>query len=77
MTYNPQMEKDEKLEEFVQILGRIRDMVGEESMSGGTGIDLIDIVEQLRQSGDDKDADELNELLKRAEELKAEHQAKS
>lgn len=77
MTYNPQMEKDEKLEEFVQILGRIRDIVGEESMSGGTGIDLIDIVEQLRQSGDDKDADELNELLKRAEELKAEHQAKS
>lgn len=77
MTYNPQMEKDEKLEEFVQILGRIRELVGEESMSGGTGIDLIDIVEQLRQSGDDKDADELNELLKRAEELKAEQQAKS
>jgi len=71
------MEKDEKLEEFVQILGRIRELVGEESMSGGTGIDLIDIVEQLRQSGDDKDADELNELLKRAEELKAEQQAKS
>jgi len=77
VTYNPQMEKDEKLEEFVQILGRIRELVGEESMSGGTGIDLIDIVEQLRQSGDDKDADELNELLKRAEELKAEQQAKS
>jgi hypothetical protein len=71
------MEKDEKLEEFVQILGRIRELVGEEPMSGGTGIDLIDIVEQLRQSGDDKDADELNELLKRAEELKAEQQAKS
>jgi hypothetical protein len=71
------MEKDEKIEEFVQILGRIRELVGEESMSGGTGIDLIDIVEQLRQSGDDKDADELNELLKRAEELKAEQQAKS
>ena len=76
MTYNPQMEKDEKLEEFLRILGRIRDLVGEEPMTGGTGIDLIDIVEQLRQSGDDKDADELNELLKRAEELKAEHQAK-
>lgn len=75
MTYNPQMETDEKLEEFVQILGRIRDIVGEESMSGGTGIDLIDIVEQLRQSGDDKDADELSELLKRAEELKAQHQS--
>ena len=71
------MEKDEKLEEFVQILSRIRDLVGEEPMTGGTGIDLVDIVEQLRQSGDDKDADELSELLKRAEELKAEQQAKS
>ena len=77
MTYNPQMDKDEKLEEFVQILSRIRDLVGEEPMTGGTGIDLVDIVEQLRQSGDDKDADELSELLKRAEELKAEQQAKS
>ena len=77
MTYNPQMDKDEKLEEFVQILSRIRELVGEEPMTGGTGIDLVDIVEQLRQSGDDKDADELTELLKRAEELKAEHQAES
>ncbi len=77
MTYNPQMEKDEKFEEFVQILGRIGELVGEESMSDGIGIDLVDVVEQLRQSGDDKDADELNELLKRAEELKAEQQAKS
>jgi hypothetical protein len=71
------MENDEKLEEFVQILSRIRELVGEEPMTGGTGIDLVDIVEQLRQSGDDKDADELSELLKRAEELKAEQQAKS
>jgi len=77
VTYNPQMDEDEKLEEFVQILGRIRDLVGEEPMTGGTGIDLLDIVEQLRQSGDDKDADELTELLKRAEELKAQQQAES
>jgi hypothetical protein len=77
VTYNPEMEKDDKLEEFVQILGRIRDLVGEEPMTGGTGIDLIDIVEQLRQSGDNKDADKLSELLKRAEELKAEQQAKT
>jgi len=77
VTYNSQMDKDEKLEEFVQILGRIRDLVGEEPMTGGTGIDLVDIVEQLRQSGDDKDADELSELLKRAEELRAQQQAKS
>ena len=71
------MEKDEKLEEFVQILGRIKDLVGEESMSGGTGIDLIDVVEQLRQSGDNDDADELTELLERAEALKAQHKAES
>jgi len=52
VTYNSQMDKDEKLEEFVQILGRIRDLVGEEPMTGGTSIDLVDIVEQLRQSGE-------------------------
>lgn len=71
------MENDEKLEEFVQILSRIRDLVGEEPMTGGTGIDLVDMVEQLRQSGDDKDADELSELINRAEELKTQHQAES
>ncbi len=75
MTYNPSMENDKTLEEFVQILGRIRELVGEGSMSGGTGIDLIDIVEQMRQSGDGKEADELAELIERAEELKALHQA--
>jgi len=76
VTYNLSMENDKTLEEFVQILGRIRELVGEESMSGGTGIDLIDIVEQIRQSGDGKEADELAELIERAEELKALHQAK-
>lgn len=77
VTYNPQMEKDEKLEEFVQVLGRIRELVGEESMSGGTGIDLADVVEQWRHSGNDTDADELGELIKRAEALKAQHKADS
>ncbi len=71
------MEKDEKLEEFVQILGRIKDLVGEESMSDGIGIDLVDVVEQWRQSENDTDADELGELIKRAEELKAQHKADS
>ena len=71
------MEKDEKLEEFVQILGRIRELMGEESMSDGIGIDLVDVVEQWRQSGNDTDADELGELIKRAEELKAQHKADS
>ena len=69
------METDETLEEFVQILGRIRELVGEESMSGNTGIDLVDVVEQMRQSGDDEDADALAQLVKRAEELKALHRA--
>lgn len=71
------MENDKTLEEFIQILGRIRELVGEESMSGGTGIDLVDVVEQMRQSGSDTDADELAELIKRAEELKVQHQANS
>ena len=77
MAYNPQMEKDETLEEFVQILGRIKGLLGEETLPSDTGIDLVDAVEQLRQSGNDKDADELAELLKRAEELKAQQQQKS
>ncbi len=68
---------DEKLEEFVQILGRIRDLVGEDAMSGNTGIDLVDFVEQLRLSENDGDADELAELINRAEALKAQHQAGS
>ena len=71
------MDNDEKLEEFVQILGRIGDLVGEESISDGIGIDLADVVEQWRQSGNDTDADELGELIKRAEELKAQHKADS
>jgi hypothetical protein len=69
------MENDEKLEEFVRILGRIRDLVGDEAMSDSTGIDLVDIVEQLRLSKNDKDADELAELINRAEALKMQHQA--
>ena len=77
MAYNPQMEKDETLEEFVQILGRIKDLLGEETLPSDTGIDLVDAVEQLRQSGNDKDADELAELLECAEELKAQQQQKS
>jgi len=77
VTYNLRMEDDKTLEEFVQILGRIQELVGEASMSGGTGIDLVDIVEQMHQSGNDKDADELAELSKRAEELKAQHQAQT
>jgi len=32
------MEKDEKLEEFVQILGRIRELVGEESNYASPGM---------------------------------------
>ena len=71
------MEKDETLEEFVQILGRIKDLLGEETLPSDTGIDLVDAVEQLRQSGNDKDADELAELLERAEELKAQQRQKS
>ena len=77
MIYNSQMDNDEKLEEFVQILGRIGDLVGEESMSDGIGIDLVDVVEQWRQSGNDTDADELGELIKCAEELKTQHTADS
>jgi len=70
------MENDKTLEEFVQILGRIKDLIGEAAISDD-GIDLVKAIEGLRQSGNDQDADELAELVERADELKAQHQAKS
>jgi len=69
------MDNDETLEEFVQILGRIKVFVGE-AMISDDGIDLVKAIEGLRQSGNDKDADELAELLERADELKVKHQVK-
>jgi len=73
--YNLQMDKDETLQEFVQVLGRIKDLLGESMLSVDNDIDLVAAVEHLRQSGNNKDADELAELCKRADELKAQHRA--
>lgn len=75
--YNPQMEKDKTLDEFVQILGRIRYLVGEETIADDQDVDLSKAVEQLRLSGKNKDADELADLIKWADNLKAQQQAKS
>jgi len=77
VTYNPRMENDEALQEFMQILGRIRTLLGEATISDGAGIDLDAAVEQLRESGNNKDADELAALCERADELKAQQQANS
>jgi len=77
VTYNLQMDYDETLEEFVQILGRIKDLAGEATISDDEGIDLVETIQRLRLSGNDKDADELAKLIERADELKAQHQAKS
>ena len=77
MAYNSQMEKDEALEEFVQILGRIKDLLGEATTSDDAGFDLAEAIKQLRLSGKNDDADELAALLERAEELKEQHQARS
>ena len=71
------MEKDETLEEFVQILGRIQELVGEATISNDEGFDLVETIEQLRKSGNNDDADELAELIERADELKALQLAKS
>jgi len=76
-TDDPQMERDKKLDEFVQILGRIRYLVGEETIAHDPDVDLGKAVEQLRLSGKDKDADELADLIKWADTLKAQQQAKS
>ena len=75
MTYNQQMDKDETLEEFVQILGRIKDLVGEATIADDKGLDIVGVIEQLRASGKNEDADELVGLLERADELKAQHEA--
>ena len=77
MTYNRQMDNDDKLEEFVQILGRIKDLLGDVTTSDDEDIDLVEAIEQLRLSGNNTDADELAELIERADELKAQHQAKT
>ena len=77
MAYNSQMEKDEALEEFVQILGRIKDLLGEATTSDDADLDLAETIEQLRLSGKNDDADALAALIERAEELKEQHQARS
>ncbi len=77
MTYNLQVDHDETLDEFLQILARIKDLVGEATISDTAGIDLVEAIERLRQSGNNEDADELAELCQRADELKAQHQANS
>ena len=74
MAYNPPMDNDDTLREFLQILGRIADLAGEALMSDDEEIDLVETVKKLRQSGNDKDADELQKLVQRADELKAQHQ---
>lgn len=77
MAYNLWMENDKALEEFMQILGQIKDLVGDAPMSEDGGVDMDKTIENLRQSGNDKDADEIVELMQRADELKVQHQAKS
>jgi len=74
VAYNPPMDNDDTLREFLQILGRIADLAGEALMSDDEEIDLVETVKKLRQSGNDKDADELQKLVQRADELKAQHQ---
>jgi len=71
------MEHDETLIEFVQILGRIKVLLGDTADSDDEELDLSRAIERLRRSGNDKDADELGELIRRADELKAQHQAES
>ena len=71
------MDNDEALQEFMQILARIKTLLGEATISDGAGIDLDAAVEQLRESGNNNDADELARLCKRADELKALQQAKT
>lgn len=77
MAYNRPMDNDDTLSEFLQILGRIKELVGETTASGDDGIDLETAVKQLREAGNNEAADEITELVQRAEELKALHQPKA
>ena len=69
------MDNDETLSEFLRILGRIKELVEETSASGDDGIDLETATKQLRESGNNEAADEITELVQRAEALKALQQA--
>lgn len=71
------MENDETLKEFVQILSRINELVGDSTSTNDEDINLPAAVDRLRLSGKNDDADELTELCERADELKAMHQGPS
>ena len=73
MADEPKPKNDESLREFIGILGRIKELVGEEPPAGDESIDLLEAIEGLRLSGNNKDADELAGLCKRADELKAQY----
>ena len=77
MNYNRQMGKDESLDEFVRILERIKNLLGDAKISDDDDIDLAGAIERLRLSGNNDDADELADLFERAEALKTQHQANS
>jgi hypothetical protein len=74
VAYNLPMDNDDTLREFLQILGRIADLAGEALMSDDEEINLVETIQKLRLSGNDQDADELEKLVQRADELKAQHQ---
>jgi len=71
------MDDDTKLKEFLGVLGRIKDLLEEVSISDDEDLDLDKGIEQLRQSGKDKEADQLAGLIEQAENMKAEHQAEA
>ncbi len=67
------MEYDKETDELAQILGRITDLMGEASFSGGEAINSVEAIQRLRLAGNNKDADELAELFLRGDELKAKY----
>lgn len=71
------MQNDATLVEFVQILGRINELVRDSTSTNDEDFDLPAAIDRLRLSGKNDDADELSELCERADALKANHQATS
>ena len=67
---------DETTDELAKILGRMADLMGEQSFSDDDSINSVDAIQGMRLAGKNDDADELAELIQRADELKAQHRTR-
>ena len=67
---------DETTDELAKILGRMANLMGEQSFSDDDSINSVEAIQGMRLAGKNDDADELAELIQRADELKAQHRTR-